>query len=45
MTAGNLIEQEKRARENKLKQEALRHPLVNEAVEIFNGKVVDIIIL
>ena len=37
--------QEKRARENKLKQEALRHPLVNEAVEIFNGKVVDIIIL
>ena len=37
--------QEKRARENRLKQEALSHPLVAEAVEIFNGKVVDVKIL
>ena len=37
--------QEKRDRENRLKQEALSHPLVAEAVEIFNGKVVDVKIL
>lgn len=37
--------QEKRARENQLKQEALSHPLVAEAIEIFNGKVVDVKIL
>jgi len=37
--------QEKRVRENRLKQEALSHPLVAEAVEIFNGKVVDVKIL
>jgi DNA polymerase-3 subunit gamma/tau len=37
--------QEKRARENRLKQEALSHPLVAEAVEVFNGKVVDVKIL
>ena len=36
---------EKRAREDRLKKEALSHPLVNEAVEIFNGKVVEIKIL
>ncbi len=37
--------QEKKNHENQLKQEALSHPLVAEAVEIFNGKVVDIKIL
>jgi DNA polymerase-3 subunit gamma/tau len=36
---------EKRTRENQLKQEALSHPLVADAVEIFNGKVVEVKIL
>ncbi len=29
-------------RENKLKQEALNHPLVDEAIRIFNGKVLEV---
>jgi len=33
---------EQRNLENRLKQEALSHPLVAEAIEIFNGKVVDV---
>jgi len=37
--------QENRARDNRLKQEALSHPLVAEAVEIFNGKIVQVKIL
>lgn len=37
--------QEQRNRDNRLKQEALSHPLVAEAIEIFNGKVVDIKVL
>jgi len=36
---------EQRTRENRLKQEALSHPLVAEAIEIFNGKVVDVKVL
>ncbi|MFC1799012.1 DNA polymerase III subunit gamma/tau [Thermodesulfobacteriota bacterium] len=36
---------EKKQRENQLKQEALSHPLVGEALEIFNGKIVDVKIL
>jgi len=35
----------KRHKENRLKQEALSHPLVAETLEIFNGKVVDVKIL
>ncbi len=30
---------------NRLKKEALQHPLVSKAVNIFNGKVVDIKLL
>lgn len=37
--------QKKKNREDRLKQEALSHPLVAEAVEVFNGKIVDIKIL
>ncbi len=37
--------QEKRTMDNRLKQKALSHPLVAEAVEIFNGKVVDVKLL
>jgi DNA polymerase III subunit gamma/tau len=31
--------------ESRLKQEALNHPIVAEAIEIFNGQVIDVIIL
>lgn len=34
--------QEKREMENKRKQEVLNHPLVADAIEIFNGKLVDV---
>jgi DNA polymerase-3 subunit gamma/tau len=37
--------QEKKSRDSRLKQEALSHPLITDAVEIFNGKVVDVKIL
>jgi len=37
--------QQKVHRANRLKQEALNHPLVTDAIEIFNGKVVDVKIL
>ena len=35
----------KKSRTDRLKQEALSHPLVSDAIEIFDGKVVDIKIL
>ena len=37
--------QKKKEHENRLKQEALGHPLVAETLEIFNGKIVDVKIL
>ena len=37
--------QDKKTRANRLKQEALGHSLVADAVEIFNGKVIDVKIL
>ncbi|MBW1894980.1 MAG: DNA polymerase III subunit gamma/tau, partial [Deltaproteobacteria bacterium] len=37
--------QQKKSRDSRLKQEALSHPLITDAVEIFNGKVVDVKIL
>jgi DNA polymerase-3 subunit gamma/tau len=37
--------QEKKSRDSRLKQEALSQPLITDAVEIFNGKVVDVKIL
>jgi DNA polymerase-3 subunit gamma/tau len=33
---------EKKDMENRQKQEALNHPLVADAIEIFNGKVIDV---
>jgi DNA polymerase-3 subunit gamma/tau len=35
----------KKSQADRLKQEALSHPLVADAIEIFDGKVVDIKIL
>jgi len=35
----------KKNKTNDLKQKAIQHPLIADAVEIFNGKVVDIKIL
>ena len=37
--------QKKKSRENQLKQEAFNHPLVADAIEIFDGKIVDVKIL
>ena len=37
--------QHKKSQSGRLKQEALSHPLVADALEIFNGKVVDVKIL
>ena len=37
--------QQKKSRDSRLKHEALSHPLITDAVEIFNGKVVDVKIL
>jgi DNA polymerase-3 subunit gamma/tau len=37
--------QQKKSQDSRLKQEALSHPLITDAVEIFNGKVVDVKIL
>jgi DNA polymerase-3 subunit gamma/tau len=37
--------QKKKNQENELKQKALRHPLVADAVEIFDGKLIDVKIL
>jgi hypothetical protein len=37
--------QQKHDRKARLKQEALRHPLVADALEIFNGNIVDVKIL
>jgi DNA polymerase-3 subunit gamma/tau len=34
--------QKKKSRDNQLKQEAYNHPLVADAIEIFDGKVVDV---
>ena len=36
---------EKKKQENNLKQAALSHPLVGEALEIFNGNIVEVKIL
>ena len=36
---------QKNSRKVRLKQEALSHPLVTDALEIFNGKIVDVKIL
>ncbi|MBW1820560.1 MAG: hypothetical protein JRI92_02170, partial [Deltaproteobacteria bacterium] len=33
---------DKKNRDNQLKKEALSHPLINDAIEIFNGNVVDV---
>ena len=33
---------EKKKQENSLKQKALGHPLIGEALEIFNGKIVEV---
>ncbi len=41
----NLEARDKKSGVDRLKQEALSHPLVADAVEIFNGKVVDVKIL
>jgi hypothetical protein len=37
--------QEKRERNHTLVQQALNHPLIADAIEIFNGKLVDVQIL
>jgi DNA polymerase-3 subunit gamma/tau len=37
--------QKKKSHDNELKKEALSHPLVADAVEIFNGKLIDVKIL
>jgi DNA polymerase-3 subunit gamma/tau len=37
--------QKKKSKDNQLKQEAFNHPLVSDAIEIFNGKIVDVKIL
>ncbi|MBT8342048.1 MAG: hypothetical protein HKP58_07960, partial [Desulfatitalea sp.] len=36
------VRQKERERTEALKKEALRHPLVMEAMELFNGKVIDV---
>jgi DNA polymerase III subunit gamma/tau len=36
---------DKKSQENHLKKEALSHPLITDAIEIFNGKVVDVKII
>ncbi len=41
----DLEHQEKKSQAGRLKQEALSHPLVTDALEIFNGNVVDVKIL
>ncbi len=33
---------DKKDRDNHLKKEALSHPLITDAIEIFNGNVVDV---
>ena len=38
----NNNKQEQKDMENRLRHETLNHPLVADAVEIFNGKVVDV---
>jgi DNA polymerase-3 subunit gamma/tau len=42
---GGLNSQEKRERNHTLVQQALNHPLIADAIEIFNGKLVDVQIL
>ena len=37
--------QDKKSKADRLKQEALSHPLVTDALEIFNGTIVDVKIL
>jgi hypothetical protein len=38
----SVAKQEKRQKDNVLKQEAMSHPLVMRALELFNGRVIDI---
>ena len=48
ITTKKILENEKQHKKGqaiRLKQEALSHPLVADAIEIFNGKVVDVKIL
>ena len=40
-----MIIKKKKNQENELKQKALRHPLVADAVEIFDGKLIDVKII
>ena len=42
---GGMNSQEKRERNHTLVQQALNHPLIADAIEIFNGKLVDVQIL
>jgi len=44
-TLQNKETQKKKSKENRLKQEAFNHPLVSDAIEIFDGKIVDVKIL
>ena len=41
----NLEDQDKKKHAERLKQEALCHPLVTDTIDIFNGNVVDVKIL
>ncbi|MCJ7772607.1 MAG: DNA polymerase III subunit gamma/tau [Desulfobacterales bacterium] len=41
----NKKNQKKKSKDNELKQEAFNHPLVADAIEIFDGKIVDVKIL
>jgi len=43
--AGGMNPQEKRERNHTLVQQALNHPLIADAIDIFNGKLVDVQIL
>ena len=40
-----IAQHQKNDQESRLKQEALNHPIVAEAIEIFNGQVIDVTIL
>jgi DNA polymerase-3 subunit gamma/tau len=45
VVVGGMNSQEKRERNHTLVQQALNHPLIADAIEIFNGKLVDVQIL
>ncbi len=45
---GTIVEndnQKKKSKDNQLKQEAFNHPLIADAIEIFDGKIVDVKVL